>query len=415
MTTNKLKEYKKEEQKPFSVEDKNEISTLLNLRNNPKLGLNYDSFGTLWTSYLIGIDWLEKDKSYILVIPKVKNLDYIKMFMHCLKHPEISQYVKTIYHFDFNKPKIIPDTQIEMDFNLFLIAHFLELTEQIVKQGLKKNYIQIEENLSSKIKGKIIWSQQIKKNIAAKREDRTSCRFQEYSVNCLENRLLKNTLLMIQRYLNHFNKSQIKPLIQQQNRLLNALEAVFDDISYQQIKTLKVNSLYKEYVEAIDLAKKIMQKFGYSFVNADNKDKQKEISPFWIDMSKLFELYVYSLLRDEYGNTVKYQLSADGKRQTHGNYGDVDFLKTDEKLIIDAKYKEVYSKNGKYDIEDIRQLSGYARDCGVLEKLNISNRIVDCVIIHPDVFSNSDFKNRKIKETPIIQFKNFWKCGIKLP
>jgi 5-methylcytosine-specific restriction enzyme subunit McrC len=240
---------------------------------------------------------------------------------------------------------------------------FLKTDEKLIidtkyKETYEDEY-KIEENLSSKIKGKIIWSQQIKKNIAAKREDRTFCRYQEYSVNCLENRLLKKTLLMIQRYLKHFDKVQIKPLIQQQNRLLNVLETVSSDISYQQIKMLKVNSLYKEYVEAINLAKKIMAKFGYSFANTekkpeekDNKKYDKEVCPFWIDMSKLFELYVYSLLREEYGNTIKYQLSDDGKRQTHGKYGDVDFLKTDEKLIIDTKYKETYKD--EYKIEDIR-------------------------------------------------------------
>jgi 5-methylcytosine-specific restriction enzyme subunit McrC len=179
------------------------------------LGLNPYNYSV---SYYIGIDWL-KEGHYILVEPKIADLDYIKMFMHCLKHPEISPHVKEIYHFDFQKPKITPKTQVEMDFNLFLIAHFLKLVEKIVEQGLKKNYVQIEENLSSKIKGKIIWSQQIKKNIAAKREDRTFCRYQEYSVNCPENRLLKKTLLMIQRYLKHFDKTQIKPLIQQQNCL----------------------------------------------------------------------------------------------------------------------------------------------------------------------------------------------------
>ncbi|MDR3246847.1 MAG: McrC family protein, partial [Prevotellaceae bacterium] len=347
-------EYSINEQQTFPVEQQEGLRALnLDFRNVDKkvlyLGLNPYYFNAC---YYIGIDWLKENEAYILVRPKIENLDYMKMFLHCLHHPEISQFVKNIYHFDFQKPKITPETQIEMDFNLFLIAHFLELVKKITEQGLKKNYIQIEENLSSKIKGKIIWSQQIKKNIAGKREDRVFCRYQEYSVNCLENRLLKKTLLIVQRYLKYFDKDQIKSLIQTQSRLLSAFENVSDDISYSQIKILKVNSLYKEYVEAIDLAKKIMQKFGYSYSNSDNREKQNAMSPFWIDMSKLFELYVYSLLKDEYRKEISYQ--------PHGKYGNVDFLKLDEKLIIDTKYKSCYSKN-EYNIEDIRQLSGYAR------------------------------------------------------
>jgi len=397
-----------EEQQTFQEEEKQFLKNL-NLdfvENKVKyLGLNPHNYSV---SYYIGVDWL-KDTHYILVKPKIADLDYIKMFMHCLKHPEILQFVKNIYHFDFSKPRIEPDTQIEMDFNLFLIAHFLELVERIVKQGLKKNYIQIEENLSSKIKGKIIWSQQVKKNIAGAREDRVFCRYQEYGTNCLENRLLKKTLLMVQRYLKHFDKEQTKSLFRKQNQILHAFEEISDDISYSQIKMLRVNSLYKEYVEAIDLAKKIMAKFGYSFVNTDSKEEQKEIAPFWIDMSKLFELYVYSLLRDEYGKTILYQ--------KQGNYGQPDFLDIYNKLIADTKYKEIYCKDSKYDIEDIRQLSGYARDCGILKKMNINsdNEVVDCVIIFPDINSNTDFQDRNLKEKQITQFTKFWKCGIKLP
>ncbi|MDR0926657.1 MAG: McrC family protein [Ignavibacteria bacterium] len=131
-------------------------------------------------------------------------------------------------------------------------------------------------------------------------------------------------------------------------------------------------------------------------------------------MSKLFELYVYSL-RETYGTTILYQLSDEGKRQTHGKYGDVDFLKTDEKLIIDTKYKPKY--NEEYKIEDIRQLSGYASDKGVLKKLGINDdeRVVDCVIIYPDNNSNTNFDGRNLKETEIKQFTKFYKCGIKLP
>jgi hypothetical protein len=53
-------------------------------------------------------------------------------------------------------------------------------------------------------------------------------------------------------------------------------------------------------------------------------------------------------------NEVEYQVK--------GNYGKVDFLVND--MIVDTKYKPKYKKNKgyKHQIEDIRQLSGYARD-----------------------------------------------------
>lgn len=386
------------------------------MKNNFKLGLGFDKYGDLWSSYYIGIDWIKENESYIAVEPKIENLDYVKMFVHCLHHSEISKFIKDVYHVDFEKPQI--ETQnANWDLTPFLVVHFLSLVETITKHGLKSNYIFREENLNSKIKGKIIFSQHLKKNIVSKREDRIYCHFQEYSTDCLENRLLKKALLFVQSYTaKHLDKEKYKLLFQKQNRLLSAFNNISENISYSEIKRIKINALYKEYVEAIDLAKQILKRFGYSYKNTDKTD-EKKLPPFWIDMSKLFELYVYSLLKDAYGSKIIYQLSEDGKRQTRGHYGDIDFMKLDDKILIDTKYKEIYTQDGKYDIDNIRQLSGYARDRKVLEKLNITsdNEVVDCVIIYPDKAANDNFKNRELKEKNIKQFTKFYKCGVKLP
>jgi 5-methylcytosine-specific restriction enzyme subunit McrC len=365
-------------------------------------------------SYYIGIDWLKKKESYIAVHPKIENLDYVKMFVHCLHHPEISPFLKNIYHIDIKEPQIKIDT-LQWDLTPFMIVHFLSITDKIVKQGLKSNYIVCEENLNSKIKGKIVWSQQIKKNIIAKREDRIFGRYQEYSINCYENRLLKKTLLFIQRYSKCY-KDKYPELIRNQNSLLSAFENISDDISYSEVKQIKINALYKEYAEAIILAKKILQRFGYSYKKTDDTTIDNELPPFWIDMSKLFELYVYCLLKEEYSQEIIYQ--------SHGKYGYVDFIKKDEKLIIDTKYKLLYTNENKYDIENIRQLSGYARDEGVLKKLKIfkdtikkevnDNVVVECIIIYPDSESKENFHGRELKENKIQHFTKFYKCGIKI-
>ncbi|MCL2312425.1 MAG: McrC family protein [Firmicutes bacterium] len=400
-----IKHFSIKEQDTFKSEERailKELNLDFSDKNLRYLGLNPYNFSV---SYYIGIDWLKEKENYIAVEPKIMNLDYVKMFVHCLHHSEISKSLKEIYHIDFQKSQIeVPAAN--WDLTPFLIVHFLSLVEKIVKQGLKSNYIVREENLKSKIKGKILLSQQVKKNIVARRKDRVFCRFQEYSINCLENRLLKKALLFIQRYSKCYSK-KYPILIQKQNRLLCAFENISDDISYSEIKQIKINTLYKEYLEAVELAKKILQYFGYSYKKTEITD-EKKMPPFWIDMSKLFELYIYSLLKDAYSKEILYQ--------PRGKHGNVDFLKKDEKIIIDTKYKDCYA-NGRYEIEDIRQLSGYARDWGVLQKLCISsnNEVVDCVIIYPDNKSESDFKKRKLKETEIEQFTKFYKCGIRLP
>ncbi|MDR2868005.1 MAG: hypothetical protein LBV46_00490, partial [Bacteroidales bacterium] len=91
----------------------------------------------------------------------------------------------------------------------------------------------------------------------------------------------------------------------------------------------------------------------------------------------------------------------------------------DDKLIIDTKYKLKYQNAGGYKIEDIRQLSGYARDERVLKTLGINDKetVVDCIIIYPDDGKPNHFKHRKLIEdnNRIEGFTKFYKCGIKLP
>lgn len=66
-------------------------------------------------------------------------------------------------------------------------------------------------------------------------------------------------------------------------------------------------------------------------------------------------------------------------------------------MVIDAKYKPHYHY-GELDIEDVRQVSAYARMEGVYKKnKQLDNRIIDCMIVYanqecpptiPDVLDN---------------------------
>jgi hypothetical protein len=42
-------------------------------------------------------------------------------------------------------------------------------------------------------------------------------------------------------------------------------------------------------------------------------------------------------------------------------------------------------------------------------------KVVDCVIIYPDVRKSETFENRQLKDKEIDGFTKFYKCGIKLP
>jgi len=372
------------------------------------LGLSKNN---LSTSYYIGCKWLVENEYAIVVEPKINNIDYLTMFLHCFNLPITSDILSKIYKIDFYSPTIkLPAKTFEL--TPFIIIHFLNLLKKIVQKGLKKDYVWIEENLSSKVKGKILISKNIKYNIVKARSDRNYCKYQEYSFNCNENKILKKALNFVSSYLKH-NLSENKELI----NLLYFNKKVFDyiedyEVTINSFKLIKTNNLYREYNEALKVAKMIFKRFDYS-INQTTIEKEAEFPPFHIDMSLLFEIYSFSLLYKTYGNEIKYQY--------HGKYGEIDFLNTKNRTIIDTKYKVKYA-NEEYEISDIRQLSGYSRDINVIKKvgIDINNEvpIIDCVIVYPDqkngnkTIEKENFINQNNK---IKQFYKFYKYGIKLP
>ena len=176
------------------------------------LGLDHD----FRLKYYIGASWLFEPNSgddesgvSIVVRPKIQNIDYIKMFLIALDfNGEEEKYFSDFYYIDYDKPQITlssPDTMLTP----LLLIHFIKLLEPIVARGLKRGYITRDENLKSKVKGKILFQRHLSKNILNRREDRVFCRYQEFSEDILENRLLKKALLFTQSVIGqyeYFNK-----------------------------------------------------------------------------------------------------------------------------------------------------------------------------------------------------------------
>jgi 5-methylcytosine-specific restriction enzyme subunit McrC len=88
-------------------------------------------------------------------------------------------------------------------------------------------------------------------------------------------------------------------------------------------------------------------------------------------------------------------------------------------MIIDAKYKPIYSVGNGYDIENIRQLSGYARDTRVLKALGWHKKaeqmlkVAKCLIIYPDQMANEQLSANS--EVDINGFLEFYKQPVRMP
>ncbi|WP_454976609.1 5-methylcytosine restriction system specificity protein McrC [Capnocytophaga bilenii] len=369
---------------------------------------------TLKADYYIGIDWLA-GQEFVYVEPKMNyqeqelEINFQKMLFDIYAANIDTKYTQNLIKIYWEEPLITIEQQKDR-LTPFLIIQFLLLLKHIVRKGLKKSYYIVEKDFNNRIKGKIQLSKQLKQNIFKNKYTTHLCQYQEFGIDNLENRFLKKVLQFVisfkNTHPNYFaeNDREIQQLI---NHCIPYFELISDEIPYKTLKNIPTNPFFKEYEEAIRIGNHILKRFSY---NITQTSQQKvAIPPFWIDMPKLFELYVYKKLQEKFGGReeVLYHFIAD--------YTELDFLlNTPEyKMVIDAKYKPIYEDSRV--IDDIRQVSGYARLTDVYEKLGLkdSNELIDCLIIYPSLEENKDLNIENKKE--ISEYKNLYKLGVSLP
>ena len=376
----------------------------------------------LQAGYYVGALWLVKHYKFVYIEPKMNKkqvaegspiqeeewaeIDYLKMLLSITGlDPKDTQDLIKIY---WDEPPITIEQQKDT-LTPFLMVQFLLLLKRIVRKGLKKSYYTVEENLNNRIKGKIQLGKHLKKNVFKNKLTAHVCQYQEFGMNNLENRFLKKVLQFIisfkNTHPNYFagNDKSIRELI---TYCSPYFELISEEIDVENLKKLTPTTFFKEYEEAIRIGKHILKRFSYNIT--ETTQQKVTIPPFWIDMPKLFELYVYKKLQEQFRGReeVLYHFIAD--------YTELDFLlnTSEYKMVIDAKYKPIYEDSRV--IDDIRQVSGYARLERVYQKLGLkdSNELIDCLIIYPSLDEDTNFF---LKDKKIDGYKNIYKQGISIP
>ena len=375
----------------------------------------------LQAGYYIGALWLVKHQKFVYIEPKMNKkqiaegspaqeewaeIDYLKMLLSITGlDPKDTQDLIKIY---WDEPPITIEQQKDT-LTPFLMVQFLLLLKRIVRKGLKKSYYTVEENLNSRIKGKIQLAKHLKQNVFKNKLTAHVCRYQEFGVDSLENRFLKKVLQFIISFKNthpNYFAGNDKSIIELITYCSPYFELISEEINIENLKKLTPNTFFKEYEEAIRIGKHILKRFSY---NITETTLQKiAIPPFWIDMPKLFELYVYKKLQEQFGGReeVLYHFIAD--------YTELDFLlnTSEYKMVIDAKYKPIYEDSRV--IDDIRQVSGYARLEAVYNEFKIEeNKLIDCLIIYPSLEENKELNFKKLDT--IKNYAKIYKQGISIP
>lgn len=370
-----------------------------------------------YASYMIGAEWIDEKEALVVTTKRgMEKIDFLTMFMTCFTSGLSVEAFSEIYNIDSEAPTIYAPS-LKGVLSPLIVLHFLGVVSRI--RSLKKDYVHYSENLK-KVKGHIKVMKNERKNIAVKRFDRVFCDYDEYTTDIPENRLIKKALL--------FSKQIFRPVIENHQsgtkvnimllRALTMFENVSEDVQIREVRRIKGHKMFSEYNEAVRLAKLILQRYDYSISKTSKEEEY--VSPFTLDMSLLYEHYVYGLLREAYGNRILYQCE--------GETGFPDFLYCSSgfRAILDTKYIPKY-ETASLDNYVIRQLSGYSRDLPILKKLGYKDideespvPNVPCIIIYPKVGDDvkNPFKNRELKylcKTPVRKLARFYKICIPLP
>ena len=331
-----------------------------------------------YASYKIGAEWIDEQESLIVTTKhKIEQIDFVKMFMTCFTSDLSLASFSTIYEIYIDKPSIKAPA-LQSVVSPLLVLHFLGVVSRI--RELKKEYVSRSENLK-KVKGRISILKNERQNIAIRRYDRVFCEYDKYSADIPENRLIKKALLFSQRLLQGLNERSAAVAKLRLNKSLALFSEVSDKVEIKQVKRLRAHKLFTNYNEAIRLAKLILRLFDYNISKVGSNEGK--VIPFWLDMSLLYEHYVYGLLHEAYREKITYQFK--------GKTGFPDFLyKSKEyKAILDTKYIPKY-ENKPLDKDVIWQLSGYSRDLYILKHFGYKNITkettlspVPCIIIYP--------------------------------
>ena len=362
---------------------------------------------SLSTSYFLGIDWLVENRLSLHVQSKLdshqERLNYLEIFsnaFHALddfSEADRKEWMKNLFWIDFKAPRI-PLLQTQAN-------------------GLKRSFYFTSRCFKNRIKGRIRLSTTLSSQWNNPIPSVFHCLPQEFGVDSSENQILKYALTLCLNCLSNFarldpDKTRLRSL---RRKALWCNESFEGVSTVSDIKSLlfsfKNNPIYKEYTEALSLAKQLIRHCNYGICFSENQ--RRETPPYWINMPKLFELYVYDQLKEAVGSEGKIQY------QQHIHYQVPDYLcnSTQEgwkAFVADAKYKPTYKTKG-IDMEDARQVSGYSRLTRTYSSLKVQDMHsnIRCLIVYPDNEAPDvlDLRNA----VAVHGYEDIYKVGVKLP
>ncbi len=257
--------------------------------------------------------------------------------------------------------KVFNDASLKVDrMNLYeiFINMYLQEVRHLVKRGIKSAYVTQEDNLKF-YKGKLLTSQHIKTNMAHK--ERFYVSYDEFHPNRPENRLVKATLMKLQKVTTSAENSK------EIRQLLTAFEMVNPSTNYMKdFSQVKIDRNTKDYEMLMQWSKVFLLNKSFTTFTGENTSRA-----LLFPMESVYESYVAQQMKKVLG-AARWEVSSQDKghylfmepRQQFALRPDIVCKRDGRTVIMDTKWKSlINSERANYGISqsDMYQMYAYSK------------------------------------------------------
>lgn len=257
--------------------------------------------------------------------------------------------------------KVFNDASLKVDrMNLYeiFINMYLQEVRQLVKHGIKSAYVQQEDNLRF-YKGKLLVSKHIKENMV--HQERFYVAYDEFHPNRPENKLVKATLLKLQKLTSSAENSK------EIRQLLITFEMVEVSVNYQKdFSKVHIDRNTRDYKMLMQWSKVFLM--NKSFTTFSGADRSRALL---FPMESIYESYVAKYMKKVMG-PAGWEVST----QDRGHYlfieprkqfalrPDIVMERKGRVIVLDTKWKRLINNERKnYGISqaDMYQMYAYSK------------------------------------------------------
>lgn len=235
------------------------------------------------------------NKFQIQILPKIE-------FAKGEKDETKQTFIKMLRSMKDFPSKVFTNANLKFEkMNLYeiFINMYLQEVRRLIKHGIKSAYIGQEDNLNV-YKGKLLVEKHIKQNFIHK--ERFYVGFDEYQVNRAENKLIKSTLLKLQKLTSSMENSK------EIRQLLTVFELVEPSTNYDKdFAKVVINRHTKDYEMLIKWSKVFLK--DKSFTTFSGTESSRALL---FPMEKVFESYVAKNMKKIFSR-VGWNVSAQDK------------------------------------------------------------------------------------------------------